>query len=209
MRCSHRSLFPYLCARAVNNISVATNQVSDAVLLSWCYAEVWTWSVPWQRSTFFSADSVVQTLLMALVTQEGWASEATGRSGLRWGRHRTHEQSSFAAETKLFVVSLAAAKSVTWFIERQLAERLNSVRHNVIRGRTHKNEVCISATYEGISKSFRTESIMKYKLTFGITRCCPLQRVMAAKLTRLTHKIAMRLLLVSESCNIAVLAPGV
>jgi hypothetical protein len=54
---------------------------------------------------------------------------------------------------------------------------------------------------QSISKSFRTESITKYTLTFGITCCCPLQRVMA-KLTRLTHKIAIQLHLVAESCTI-------
>jgi hypothetical protein len=58
-------------------------------------------------------------------------------------------------------------------------------------------------TYEVASKSFRTESITKYTLTFGITRCCPpFQRVMAAKLTGLTHKIAIQLHLVTESCTI-------
>jgi hypothetical protein len=31
--------------------------------------------------------------------------------------------------------------------------------------------------YEGVSRSFRTESITKYTLNFGITRCCPLQSV--------------------------------
>jgi hypothetical protein len=31
--------------------------------------------------------------------------------------------------------------------------------------------------YEGVSKSFRTESITKYTLTFGITRCCPLKSI--------------------------------
>jgi hypothetical protein len=31
--------------------------------------------------------------------------------------------------------------------------------------------------YEGVSKSSRTESIKKYTLTFGITRCCPLQSI--------------------------------
>jgi hypothetical protein len=29
-------------------------------------------------------------------------------------------------------------------------------------------------------------------LTFGITHCCPLQGVVAAKLTRLTHKITIQ-----------------
>jgi hypothetical protein len=57
--------------------------------------------------------------------------------------------------------------------------------------------------YEGISKSFRTESITKYTLTFGITRWEATQRVMAAKLTRLTHKIAIQLPLVAESCTIS------
>jgi hypothetical protein len=60
----------------------------------------------------------------------------------------------------------------------------------------------------GVSKSFRTESITKYALTFGVTRSEATQRVMAAKLTRLTHKIAIQLHLVAESCIIAVLAPG-
>jgi len=45
--------------------------------------------------------------------------------------------------------------------------------------------------YEGVSKSFRTESTTKYTLNFGITRCEAIQRVMAAKLTNLTHKIVI------------------
>jgi hypothetical protein len=56
--------------------------------------------------------------------------------------------------------------------------------------------------YESVSKSFRTESITKYTLTFGITRWEAIQRVMEAKLTRLTHKIAIQLHLVAESCTI-------
>jgi hypothetical protein len=32
---------------------------------------------------------------------------------------------------------------------------------------------------------------MKYVLTFGITHYCPLQRVMVAKLMRVTHEIAI------------------
>jgi hypothetical protein len=49
---------------------------------------------------------------------------------------------------------------------------------------------------------------MKYTLTFGVTRSEATQSVMAAKLTRLTHKIAIQLHLVVESCNICSLAPG-
>jgi hypothetical protein len=62
--------------------------------------------------------------------------------------------------------------------------------------------VRIPVIYACVSKSFRTESITKYTLTFGITRWEAIQRVMAAKLTKLTHKIAIQLHLVAESCTI-------
>jgi hypothetical protein len=48
------------------------------------------------------------------------------------------------------------------------------------------------------------QSIKKCTLTFGITRCCPLQRVIAAKLTRLTHKIVIQVHLVAENCIICI-----
>jgi hypothetical protein len=60
----------------------------------------------------------------------------------------------------------------------------------------------ISASCEVISRSFRTESLTKYTLTFCITRWEATQRVMAANLTRLTHKIAIQLHLVAKSCTI-------
>jgi hypothetical protein len=56
--------------------------------------------------------------------------------------------------------------------------------------------------YEHVSKSFRTESITKYTLTFGITRWEATQKVMAPKLTRLTHKIVIQLHVVAEGCII-------
>jgi len=56
--------------------------------------------------------------------------------------------------------------------------------------------------YECVSKSFRTESITKHRLTFGISRRETTQMVLAAKLTRLTHKIAIQLLLMGESFTI-------
>jgi hypothetical protein len=53
--------------------------------------------------------------------------------------------------------------------------------------------------YECISKIFRTESITKYTFTTINTRWEATQRVMALILTRLTHKIAIKLHLVAES----------
>jgi hypothetical protein len=58
------------------------------------------------------------------------------------------------------------------------------------------------ARYEGVSKSFRTESITKYRLTAINTRWEATQRVLAAKLTRLTHKITTQLYLEAESYTI-------
>jgi len=56
--------------------------------------------------------------------------------------------------------------------------------------------------YEGASKIFRTESITKYTLGTINTGREVTQRVIAAKLTRLTHKIEIQLHLVAESCTI-------
>jgi hypothetical protein len=66
----------------------------------------------------------------------------------------------------------------------------------------HVEGVTFRLLYEGVSKSFRTESITKYKPTTTNTRWEAIQRVMAAKLIRLTHKIAIQLHLVAESCTI-------
>jgi len=62
-----------------------------------------------------------------------------------------------------------------------------------------RNWCCI---YEDISKSDRTWSITKYTLTTINTYWEAIQMVMASKLTRLTHKIAIQLLLVAASCTI-------
>jgi hypothetical protein len=56
--------------------------------------------------------------------------------------------------------------------------------------------------YGSVSKSFWTESVTKYMLTTLNTLEEATQRVMAAKLTRLTHKVAIQLHLVAESCTI-------
>jgi len=62
----------------------------------------------------------------------------------------------------------------------------------------------ISRVYDGVSKSFRTETIEKYTLTTINTRWEATQGIITAKLTTLTHKIAIQLHLVT----FAVLAPG-
>jgi hypothetical protein len=57
----------------------------------------------------------------------------------------------------------------------------------------------LNMVYQGVSKSFRTESITKYTID---SRWEATQSVMVAKLTRLTHKIAIQIHLVAESCTI-------
>jgi len=56
--------------------------------------------------------------------------------------------------------------------------------------------------YDGVTKSFRTESITIYTLTTIYTRWETTQRVMAAKLTISTHKIEIQLRLVPKNCTI-------
>jgi len=66
-----------------------------------------------------------------------------------------------------------------------------------------KTALHIPNVCEDVSKSFRTESITKYTITTIInTRWEAIQRVMAAKLTRLTHKIALQLHVLAQSCTI-------
>jgi hypothetical protein len=80
----------------------------------------------------------------------------------------------------------------------------NSRKHPCPKRGSNPRNQCSrgSRTYDGVSKSFRNESITKHTLTFGITLWEATQRVMAAKLSTLTHKIAIQLHLVAESCAI-------
>jgi len=54
----------------------------------------------------------------------------------------------------------------------------------------------------GCIQKFSDWVVTKYTLTIGITRWEATQRVIAAKLTRLTHKIGMQLHLVKEICTV-------
>jgi hypothetical protein len=58
------------------------------------------------------------------------------------------------------------------------------------------------ANYDGVSKSFRTESITKYTLTTINTRWEATQRGYGDRTHRLTNKTAIRLHLAAESCTI-------
>jgi hypothetical protein len=63
--------------------------------------------------------------------------------------------------------------------------------------------ICIlytADTYKGVSKSFWIESIMKSSTTTNTWEAT--QRVKVAKLTRLTHKIAIQLHIAAESSTI-------
>jgi hypothetical protein len=74
--------------------------------------------------------------------------------------------------------------------------------------RLGQHALCIHAflhrigTCEFVSKSFRTESVTKSTITTINTHWEATQRVSAAKLTKLTHKIAIQLHLVAESYTI-------
>jgi hypothetical protein len=70
-----------------------------------------------------------------------------------------------------------------------------------MRTTKYKFDMGISS-YKGVSKSFRTESITKYMLTTINTRSEATQRIMVAKLTRVTHKMAIQLHLMAQSCTI-------
>jgi hypothetical protein len=107
-------------------------------------------------------------------------------------------------ESILFTVS---CKDVRELITGQM-DRYGAACYRMKQGtRFDSRKILILLTIEntwneGVSKSFRTESIRKYKLTTTSTLWEATQRVMAAKLTRMTYKIAIQLHLVAESCTI-------
>jgi hypothetical protein len=76
---------------------------------------------------------------------------------------------------------------------------LGYFRHANTQSWCHNLRKCIQKFPDGV--------ITKYTLTFGITRWKVAQRVMAAKLTRLTHKIAIQLTYWQRAVPFAVLAP--
>jgi hypothetical protein len=85
----------------------------------------------------------------------------------------------------------------------EILVRYNPILYNAqIELRWLSQKRLIVIIYESESKNFRTGTITKYTLTFGITRWEATQRVMEAKFTRPTHEIAIQLHLVAESCTI-------
>jgi hypothetical protein len=69
-------------------------------------------------------------------------------------------------------------------------------------GKAQKSHGERCGQYDVVSKSFRIESITNYTLTTINTRSESTRSLMAAKITRLTHKIAIQLHVVAESCTI-------
>jgi hypothetical protein len=92
----------------------------------------------------------------------------------------------------------ASFKSIYFYTYTRARARARTHTHT----HTHTHIYIYIYICDGVSKSFRTESITKYTLTTINTRWEATQRVMVAKLTRLTHKMAIYLHLVTESCII-------
>jgi hypothetical protein len=66
----------------------------------------------------------------------------------------------------------------------RVPQRAESASKRVSFHTFHNEEIRSTDIYEGVLKSFRTESITKYTLTTINTRSEATQRVMAAKLTK-------------------------
>jgi hypothetical protein len=91
------------------------------------------------------------------------------------------------ASIKVLLYALRKLKTSAWFLDDCYHYHYTSSQ---VSG--------INMEYEGVSKSFRTQSINNNNNTsWEVTK-----RVMAAKFTILTHKIAIQLHLVAESCII-------
>jgi hypothetical protein len=109
------------------------------------------------------------------------------------------------AEELTKITLVLRCQSGTWGSTR--AKRVLSWPPN---SRTTQHDVLVNETrfnfctnyVEDVCKSFRTESITKYTLTEINTRWEATKRLMAAKLTRMTYKIAIQLHLVAESSTI-------
>jgi len=88
---------------------------------------------------------------------------------------------------------------------------LNTVSMSILKSDTAGLHISMSQwqtkqfqdTYEAVYKIFRTELIKNYTLTTINRRWEATQRVTAAKLTRLTHKISIQLHIVARSYTIS------
>jgi hypothetical protein len=125
---------------------------------------------------------------------------------MKWSEDTTDTRSSVLVSRQHALWETWAARAVTVRLETQRVASL--LLHNGEKVNWSARFAkwiliwCISfglLIYEGVSKSFRTESITK---TTTNTHWEAIQRVMAVKLTRMTHEIATQLHLVAESCTI-------
>jgi hypothetical protein len=102
-------------------------------------------------------------------------------------------------------ISVITQKTTTWIFNPITTSNLTKSADTFTQDALIKwFRECIINHMRGCIQSFRTESITKYTLTKINTRWEVTQRVIAAKLTRLTLKIAIQLHLVAESCTICI-----
>jgi hypothetical protein len=95
----------------------------------------------------------------------------------------------------VYHVPTSQVNSSTWLASSAVRLYSHTFRYTIKR---------VTGDIRRCIKTFRDWVTTKYMLTFGITRWEATQRVMAAKLTRLTHKIAIQLHLVAENCTICI-----
>jgi hypothetical protein len=86
-----------------------------------------------------------------------------------------------------------------------MAAKLTRLTHEIaihLQPEAESCTICSSHSRRSVRKLLDTPSYIIRAHTFGITRWEATHRVLAAKLTRFTHKIAIQLHLVAESCTI-------
>jgi hypothetical protein len=124
----------------------------------------------------------------------------------QWKKSMHKEQGwySWACKAKLTSTSHSIKKYVkNCNVKSLIALKCLFIFHSFIfvLFRLFNNAVCQNIGYTRVCPKVSGLLITKYKLT-TINTWEATQRVMAAKLTRLTHKIAIQLHLVAESCTI-------
>jgi hypothetical protein len=152
----------------------------------------------------------VAVMRRPIATQSQWLNDKCPYS--KWGGGRDTPSNSFPKRADSYIVDFILFTALGPMACSSLnltCGTLNPFRHfgriPWTGGLAH-HKACTSTGQDDTEKnaniSFRTESITKYMLTTINTRWGATQRVMVTKPTRLTHKIAIQLHLLAESCTI-------